>query len=113
MRSAVSSANSLIEKQVANLRLFRRHAHRLAYRCDQVLAITELPERRIRLEPLRLVVERAVLVRGKQVTDDRRIVFARPSSISLERMCSGSLDCVLMVTNSGSSRAPNEVSSTS
>ena len=37
----------------------------------------------------------------------------KPSSISFDRMCSGSLLCVEIMTNSGSARAPNEVSSTS
>jgi hypothetical protein len=36
-----------------------------------------------------------------------------PSSISFDMMCSGSFDCVEIAMNSGSCRAPNEVSSTS
>jgi hypothetical protein len=65
--------DALVEKQIADLGLFGGHAHRLADGSGQVLAVAECIERGIGLLPLRLVIERAVLVRGVQMTDDARV----------------------------------------
>ncbi len=106
--------DALIQEQVADLRLLGRHPDRLADRGGEVLVIAEFAERRIGLVPLRLIGQLAILVGGVEMADDGRIDAAdMPSSISFDMMCSGSLLCVEITMKSGSSRAPNEVSSTS
>jgi len=63
--------NALVQKQVADLGLFRRHADGLADRGREILVVAKLAERRVGLVPLRLVAQVALIIGGEQVAHDR------------------------------------------
>jgi hypothetical protein len=97
---------------VPNLGLVGRHSPALPYRGGEVFAVAEVAECWVCLEPQRLVLEVAVLVCRVEMADDAR-VGTRHTVVDELREDVLRVVRLLIVMNSGSSRAPKLVSKTS